>query len=150
MANYTINVEADDEVDAAVSMLELMQSSLEAMGSASMEARARTALIGLGFKTEQIEGPMSKLSGGWQTRAALAAALIQRTDVLMLDEPTNFLDLPAVIWLQHYLTTELADTTLVVTTHDRDFADAGECPGSLLLGFLSESYATMHVPVLVP
>lgn len=95
------------------------------MGSGSVEARARTALLGLGFSIEQVQGPMSKLSGGWQTRAALAAALIQKTDLLMLDEPTNFLDLPAVIWLQHYLTTDLADnTTLVVTTHDRDFADA--------------------------
>ena len=106
-------------------MLETMQLGLEAMGSSTVDARARTVLIGLGFTIEQIEGPMSKLSGGWQTRAALAAALIQKTDLLMLDEPTNFLDLPAVIWLQHYLTTELADsTTVIVTTHDRDFADA--------------------------
>lgn len=113
------------EVEAAATMLESMQLDLDAIGSASIEARARTALVGLGFSTEQIEGPMSKLSGGWQTRAALAAALVQQTDVLLLDEPTNFLDLPAVIWLQHYLTTSLsAGTTLVVTTHDRDFADA--------------------------
>jgi len=117
--------EAHAEVDEAVLMLESMQINLEAMGSTSIEARARTVLLGLGFSVEQIEGSMSKLSGGWQTRAALAAALIQTTDILMLDEPTNFLDLPAVIWLQHYLTTDLADnTTLVVTTHDRDFADA--------------------------
>lgn len=129
MAKCAINDEADDEVDAAVLMLESMQLDLEAMGSATVEARARIIMLGLGFTTEQIEGPMSKLSGGWQTRAALAAALVQRTDVLMLDEPTNFLDLPAVIWLQHYLTTDLADsTTLVVTTHDRDFANAGKCP----------------------
>ncbi|KAK5938701.1 hypothetical protein PMZ80_008893 [Knufia obscura] len=125
LADNTANEEGTDEVDAAVSMLESLQLNLEAMGSASIEARARTAMIGLGFSVEQIEGPMSKLSGGWQTRAALAAALIQKTDILMLDEPTNFLDLPAVIWLQHYLTTDLANnTTLVVTTHDRDFADA--------------------------
>lgn len=114
-----------DEMEAAVQALENIQLNLDAMGSTSMEARARKALVGLGFSTEQIEGPMSKLSGGWQTRAALAGALIQKTDLLMLDEPTNFLDLPAVIWLQHYLTTELPEnTTLIVTTHDRDFADA--------------------------
>ena len=106
-------------------MLESMQLSLDAMGSASIDAKARSVLVGLGFSTDQIDGPMDKLSGGWQTRAALAAALVQQTDILMLDEPTNFLDLPAVIWLQHYLTHELGDaTTLLVTTHDRDFADA--------------------------
>lgn len=112
------------DLDAATVMLGNMQLELDAMGSATVEARARSTLIGLGFSQEQIEGPMNQLSGGWQTRAALAAALIQKTDVLLLDEPTNFLDLPAVIWLQHYLTNELTDTTLVVTTHDRDFADA--------------------------
>lgn len=106
-------------------MLETFHMSLDAMGSATVESRARTVLVGLGFSTEQIEGPMNKLSGGWQTRAALAAALIQSTDILLLDEPTNFLDLPAVIWLQHHLVNELQEnTTLVVTTHDRDFADA--------------------------
>lgn len=105
-------------------MLESLQLDLDAMGSSTVEARARTALVGLGFSSEQIDGPMNKLSGGWQTRAALAAALVQVTDILLLDEPTNFLDLPAVIWLQHHLTNELHEgTTLVVTTHDRDFAD---------------------------
>lgn len=114
----------NDEVDAAVQMLESIQLDLDAMGSTSVEAQARKVLLGLGFSPEQIDGPMSKLSGGWQTRAALAGALIQKTDLLMLDEPTNFLDLPAVIWLQHYLNNDLAEgTTLVVTTHDRDFAD---------------------------
>lgn len=116
--------ETNNEIEAAVQMLESMQLNLDAMGSTSMEARARAVLLGLGFSVEQIEGPVSKLSGGWQTRAALAGALIQKTDLLMLDEPTNFLDLPAVIWLEHYLNSQLPEnTTLIVTTHDRDFAD---------------------------
>ena len=87
----------NDEIGAAVNMLESLPIALDAMGASSLEVKARTVLIGLGFSTDQIEGPMSKLSGGWQTRAALAAALIQSTDVLLLDEPTNFLDLPAII-----------------------------------------------------
>lgn len=125
LAETSEEVDANREIEAATAMLDSFHMALDAMGSATVEARARTVLVGLGFSTEQIEGPMNKLSGGWQTRAALAAALIQSTDILLLDEPTNFLDLPAVIWLQHYLVNELEEnTTLVVTTHDRDFADA--------------------------
>jgi ATP-binding cassette, subfamily F, member 3 len=105
-------------------MIESLRSSLEAMDAGSTEARARTILLGLGFKDAQIEAPASQLSGGWQSRCDLACALIQQTDVLMLDEPTNFLDLPAIIWLQRYLTTDLEGRTVVVVTHDRDFADA--------------------------
>lgn len=113
------------EIDQAIAMLETMQLALVAMGSRNIESRARAALIGLGFTDEQIDSPIVRLSGGWRTRVMLAGVLIQKADVLILDEPTNFLDLPATIWLQDFLTDELApDTTLIVTTHDRDFADA--------------------------
>lgn len=108
----------------AVTMLEENREQLVAMSAFSTEASARTILLGLGFKTEQFETPYTSLSGGWRTRASLAAALTQQTDILLLDEPTNFLDLPAVIWLQHFINTSLSRTTVVVTTHDRAFADA--------------------------
>lgn len=94
------------------------------MDAGSTEARARTILLGLRFSEEQIEKPVKSLSGGWRTRCDLACALIQKTDVLMLDEPTNFLDLPAIVWLQRYIEKSLVSTTVVVVTHDRDFADA--------------------------
>lgn len=63
------------------------------------------------------------LSGGWRTRCSLACALFQKVDILLLDECTNFLDLPAVMWLETYIRS-LEDTTVVVVTHDHDFADA--------------------------
>jgi ATP-binding cassette subfamily F protein 3 len=89
------------------------------------ESRARTVLLGLGFPLDKIDDSMSKLSGGWRTRCDLACALCQKVDILFLDEPTNFLDLPSVIWLQDYINgPALEDTTVVVVTHDRDFADA--------------------------
>lgn len=115
-------VEADQK--EGLDMLESLRSALEAMDAGSTEARARTVLLGLGFSEKQIESPASQLSGGWQSRCDLACALIQQTDILLLDEPTNFLDLPAIIWLQSYITTSLAGKTVVVVTHDRDFADA--------------------------
>lgn len=125
LASHSTSESFSDEITEAVEMLDGLQLNLASMDAASTEARARTVLIGLGFSDTQIESPMSNLSGGWQTRASLAAALVQQTDVLLLDEPTNFLDLPAVIWLQHYLSNSLSpSTSLVVTTHDHDFADA--------------------------
>ncbi|EXJ92414.1 hypothetical protein A1O3_00965 [Capronia epimyces CBS 606.96] len=118
---------AEDEQEAirtGLDMLEATRLALEAMDAGSTEARAHTVLLGLGFSEEQIKQQVQTLSGGWRTRCDLACALIQRMDVLMLDEPTNFLDLPAIIWLERYITTSLARTTVVVVTHDRDFADA--------------------------
>lgn len=114
---------AEDQ-KSGIDMMESLRSALEAMDAGSTEARARTVLLGLGFKEPQIESPASQLSGGWRSRCDLACALIQATDVLMLDEPTNFLDLPAIIWLQRYITTDLKGKTVIVVTHDRDFADA--------------------------
>jgi ATP-binding cassette, subfamily F, member 3 len=105
-------------------MLEATRTALEAMDAGSTEARARTILLGLRFSDAQIEHPVQSLSGGWRTRCDLACALIQKTDILMLDEPTNFLDLPAIIWLERYITKSMAGATVVVVTHDRDFADA--------------------------
>lgn len=118
---------AEEEHEASrigLDMLEATRLELEAMDAGSTEARARTILLGLRFSESQIEQPVKSLSGGWQTRCDLACALIQNSDVLMLDEPTNFLDLPAIVWLERYITRSLSNTTVVVVTHDRDFADS--------------------------
>lgn len=91
---------------------------------AEVESQAKRLLAGLGFSETAILKPVSSLSGGWRMRTALASALIQETDILILDEPTNFLDLLAILWLQRYLTTlgESADPpTLILVSHDRDF-----------------------------
>jgi ATPase subunit of ABC transporter with duplicated ATPase domains len=110
------------DTTAAVDMLSEVQSALELMNAEAAEAKARTVLLGLGFLAEMIDDSMAKLSGGWRTRCDLACALCQKADVLILDEPTNFLDLPSIIWLQEYVR-NLEETTVVVVTHDRDFAD---------------------------
>lgn len=93
------------------------------MDASQAEAKARQVLLGLGFRDDQIETPVSKLSGGWKTRCNLACALCQYNDVLLLDEPTTFLDLPSIIWLQEYIH-NLKGVTILITTHDRDFGDA--------------------------
>ncbi|SJL03676.1 related to positive effector protein GCN20 [Armillaria ostoyae] len=107
----------------AIDKLTELEALLDSINSGSAEARARSVLLGLGFQPEQLDQPFSSLSGGWRTRCELACALFQKVDILLLDECTNFLDLPAVVWLQSYLHS-LEDTTVLVITHDRDFADA--------------------------
>jgi len=112
-----------EETQATADMLSSVQASLELMDAAEAESRARIVLLGLGFKDDRIDKPMSELSGGWRTRCDLACALTQYADILLLDEPTNFLDLPSIIWLQGYIR-NLKGTTVLITTHDRDFGDA--------------------------
>lgn len=91
-----------------------------------MEKEARRILLGLGFKEEALEEKVSTLSGGWRMRCMLASILIQKPDILILDEPTNFLDLLGVVWLEKYLQRlrEESETTIVLVSHDRDFINA--------------------------
>jgi ATP-binding cassette subfamily F protein 3 len=80
---------------------------------------AEKILLGLGFKIDQFEMPLSALSGGWKMRAALASLLYQKPDLLLLDEPTNHLDMPSVRWLEQYLQNHRGAILLV--SHDREF-----------------------------
>lgn len=93
------------------------------MGSSAAESKARSVLLGLGFSEESIDQPVSRLSGGWRTRCSLACALCQSVDLLMLDEPTNFLDLPSIIWLERYIQELPPTVTVLVVSHDRAFCD---------------------------
>ncbi len=83
--------------------------------------RAEALLLGLGFKTGELENPVSSFSGGWRMRLNLAQALMTPSEVLLLDEPTNHLDLDAIIWLEEWL--RRYPGTLIVISHDRDFLD---------------------------
>lgn len=96
------------------------------MNLADMEKEARRILLGLGFKEENLEKKVSTLSGGWRMRCMLASVLVQSPDIMILDEPTNFLDLLGVVWLENYLQQlrETSETTIVLVSHDRDFINA--------------------------
>jgi len=94
---------------------------LDDMDAYSANARAGKLMLGLGFRAEQLELPVSSFSGGWRMRLNLAQALMCRSDLLLLDEPTNHLDLDAVIWLENWLLAYPG--TLLLISHDRDFLD---------------------------
>lgn len=84
----------------------------------SAPARAARILVGLGFDEDAQQQPMDSFSGGWRMRVALAALLFSQPDMLLLDEPSNHLDLEATLWLENFLTSYRA--TILVVSHERD------------------------------
>jgi ATP-binding cassette subfamily F protein 3 len=91
---------------------------LLAIDAYSAPARAGRILLGLGFDEEMQGLPLDSYSGGWKMRVALAALLFSSPDVLLLDEPSNHLDLEATLWLENFLKTYSG--TLIVISHERD------------------------------
>ena len=94
-----------------------LQTKFEHLGGYDIETRVKVALGGLGFSTDEFDRPFRALSGGWRMRAELSRVLASRPDLLLLDEPSNYLDLPAVDWLQKFL--KAYDGTLMLISHDR-------------------------------
>jgi ATP-binding cassette subfamily F protein 3 len=91
-------------------------------GAHDAPARAQALILGLGFKTTELDNPVNSFSGGWRMRLQLARALMCPSDLLLLDEPTNHLDLDALVWLETWL--KRYEGTLLVISHDREFLDA--------------------------
>jgi ATP-binding cassette, subfamily F, member 3 len=99
-----------------------LQHGFDVLGGYTLDQRVDAALSGLGFAADEWSKPPTALSGGEQTRAALARLVIADPDLLMLDEPTNHLDLDALEWLEEHLRRRTG--SLVVASHDRAFLDA--------------------------
>ena len=91
---------------------------LLAIDAYTADARAAQILLGLGFDEEMQAQPLDSFSGGWKMRVALAALLFSAPDVLLLDEPSNHLDLEATLWLENFLKNYTG--TLIVISHERD------------------------------
>jgi ATP-binding cassette subfamily F protein 3 len=96
--------------------------ALHDAGEHDAPARAQALILGLGFKTSELDNPVNSFSGGWRMRLQLARALMCPSDLLLLDEPTNHLDLDALVWLEAWL--KKYEGTMVVISHDREFLDA--------------------------
>lgn len=92
---------------------------LEQKGIYELEHKAEKILSGLGFKEPEFHKPIVQLSGGWQMRTQLAKLLTYKYDLILLDEPTNYLDLEATIWLKGYLANY--DGTFIIISHDKIF-----------------------------
>ena len=108
---------AEQSTDALLEKLGDLQSEFESLGGYEMHAKAEAALSGLGFHADEFNNPLRSFSGGWQMRAGLAQTLILDPDILLLDEPSNYLDIPAIEWLQRYL--KNFKGTMLLISHDR-------------------------------
>ncbi len=108
-----------DEMEQILERYGEVQARFEEMDGYALDARAREVLAGLGFSQEMMDGDVGALSGGWKMRVALARILLMRPDVMLLDEPSNHLDLESLIWLEQFL--KGYDGALLMTSHDREF-----------------------------
>ncbi|TIQ17513.1 MAG: ABC-F family ATP-binding cassette domain-containing protein [Mesorhizobium sp.] len=108
-----------DEMDAIIARYGDLQARFEELDGYALDGRAREVLDGLGFSQEMMDGDVGKFSGGWKMRVALARILLMRPDAMLLDEPSNHLDLESLIWLEQFL--KNYDGALLMTSHDREF-----------------------------
>ncbi|MDB5630167.1 MAG: transporter related [Tardiphaga sp.] len=108
-----------DEMDAIIERYGEVQARFEELDGYALEGRAREVLSGLSFSQEMMDGDVGALSGGWKMRVALARILLMRPDAMLLDEPSNHLDLESLIWLEQFL--KGYEGALFMTSHDREF-----------------------------
>jgi ATPase subunit of ABC transporter with duplicated ATPase domains len=114
-----VDPEQLDHLDPIIERYGEVQARYEELDGYSLEGRAREVLAGLGFSQEMMDGDVGGLSGGWKMRVALARILLMRPDAMLLDEPSNHLDLESMIWLEEFL--KGYDGALLMTSHDRAF-----------------------------
>jgi ATPase subunit of ABC transporter with duplicated ATPase domains len=108
-----------DDMEAIIERYGEVQGRFEELGGYALEGKAREVLAGLSFSQEMMDGDVGALSGGWKMRVALARILLMRPDAMLLDEPSNHLDLESLIWLEQFL--KDYEGVLLMTSHDREF-----------------------------
>ena len=113
--------EHPDDADLGMALAHAYTDLADA-GEHDAAPRAQALILGLGFKTHELDAPVNSFSGGWRMRLQLARALMCPSDLLLLDEPTNHLDLDALVWLEAWL--QKYEGTMIVISHDREFLDA--------------------------
>ncbi len=109
----------NDEMNKILEKMGDDQTKFEGLGGYEVESNAQEILTGLGIFKEDHNKPTGDFSGGWKMRIALAKILIVNPDVLLMDEPTNYLDMETIIWLEEWL--KNFKGAFLLTTHDREF-----------------------------
>lgn len=108
-----------DEMEKVLIELGDYQTEFEKLGGYDLDVRAKEIITGLGVMPYDHDRDVGLFSGGWRMRIALAKVLIQQPDVMLMDEPTNYLDLESIVWLEEWLKSYKG--AVLMTSHDRDF-----------------------------
>jgi ATP-binding cassette subfamily F protein 3 len=122
--NEQLTVRTDYESDEYMKLIERVSDLSEkyyAIEEVNYEAEVEKILIGLGFEREDFTRQTSEFSGGWRMRIELAKILLQKPDLILLDEPTNHMDIESIQWLEEFLINSAK--AVVVISHDRAFVD---------------------------
>ncbi len=122
--NEQLTVRTDYESDDYMKLIERVSELSEKFYSieeVNYEAEVEKVLKGLGFEREDFTRPTSEFSGGWRMRIELAKILLQQPDLILLDEPTNHMDIESIQWLEDFLVTQAK--AVIVISHDRAFVD---------------------------
>jgi ATP-binding cassette subfamily F protein 3 len=109
----------DDQMNDIMSKMGDVQTEFESVGGYELESRAQEILTGLGIPPEDHQKPTQDFSGGWKMRIALAKVLVRMPDLIVMDEPTNYLDLETILWVETWL--QNFKGAIFMTTHDREF-----------------------------
>ncbi|GLR18335.1 ABC-F family ATP-binding cassette domain-containing protein [Portibacter lacus] len=123
--------EINQELETGIEDMDLLHKLLEKqadlftridiLGGNTLESEAEKILLGLGFKSKDLNRKLSEFSGGWQMRVEIAKLLLRKPEVLLLDEPTNHLDIESIIWLEKYL--KNYEGNIILISHDTQFLD---------------------------
>ena len=119
IAKIEKQLESGDYADEVLEKLGDYQTEFEKLGGYEIEYKAAEVLTGLGILPDEQNRPVESFSGGWKMRIALAKVLAQQPDFILMDEPTNYLDLESIVWLEDWL--KNFKGAVFMTSHDRDF-----------------------------
>ena len=110
---------SDDDMNTLLGKMGDVQTEFEKVGGYDLEVRAEEILTGLGIAPSDHQKMAEDFSGGWKMRIALAKVLVMKPDLILMDEPTNYLDIETILWLEEWL--KNYEGSVFMTTHDRDF-----------------------------
>lgn len=122
--NKELETRTDYESEAYMKIIERVSELGEkyySIEDTNFEAEVEKALMGLGFKRDDFDRQTSEFSGGWRMRIELAKILLQKPDLVLLDEPTNHIDIESVVWLEDFLKNKAK--AVMVISHDKAFID---------------------------
>lgn len=113
---------SEDQMEKTLDRLGTVQTEFEQIGGYDLEHQAQTILTGLGLMPHQHSQMVEEFSGGWKMRIALAKVLVQKPDIILMDEPTNYLDMESIVWLEEWL--KNFPGAVFMTCHDRVFMNS--------------------------